>query len=218
MFGICSRKGDYIMFRLYECNNEQYKKIIDFLYERCDLVAFSLPNYFAKYIKSYNDSNSYTVLDIDNENFAEYKRVVNSVLKDINGAVKKFYTHTNYFDQGDGYLREIYILSFEQNILEFLKKFDNFSTWLYPNLPEDLCFFSNGKLLFSSLSHEDECSFFDDSIEVWKLIETIEVDYRHFDDQPSYFIQHRVYSTGDGSKPLKKDQSGDGSVSRSRKS
>ncbi len=170
------------MFVLYECNNEQYIKIIEFLYERCDIIAFSLPNYFAEYIKPCDDSKSSIILDIDNEKFEEYKKTVNSILKEINGAVKKIYTDTNYFDQGNGYLREIYILSFEQNVLEFLKKFENFGTWLHPNLPEDLCFFSNEKLLFSSLSHEDECRFFDDSIDVCNFIEEIEVDYRHFDD------------------------------------
>lgn len=177
MFGICFRRAN--MFFLYNCNKEQYLKLLDYLFPKCDVLVFALPNYEC-------DTND--VANRNNMKFLEYKKNVSPFIEKVSSKIIYSYHSSNYFDQHYNYEREIFVLKFDEEIFKILKRAKEFKKWRYPNRPEDLCFFSNNKLLFSSISHEDEYRYFDNSDETSEFIEQLDIVYRYYDEEEFYYL------------------------------
>ena len=147
---------------LDEITGVQYKEIIKYLYKKCDVAVFCLPNYGTVF---YTDSfetiyvdyeRAKPLLDRETEEFLKYKKTVTPLLKELQESIISVHTHFKYYNQGSNYEREIYELNFDEKTYEVLLRYDSFCNWRYPNAPEDWHFLSNGKLMLEIVSHEEE--------------------------------------------------------------
>ena len=181
------------MVVLHHLNNQQYLRIVNYLYRNCDTVAFALPNYGAShYFDTYINmktviTNQLEPKEVDrgNEAFQNYKNNVSPLLEELKESIREVFTATNYF--GDIYTYEIetYILTFNEIVLDVLKRYENLSVWRCPDLPEDLLFYNYYKMIAVSVTHEDEITIYDENIcgstsELFNLLDTSNIDYVYY--------------------------------------
>ena len=158
-------------------DKEIYIKLLEFLLKKCDTVAFAIPNYGTVF--GFNSSK--TILDEynkikfqlerDNQQYKEYYQNIDPLLKKIDTQLIKKCVDIQYFDQIYNYEHETRIYNYNSDVFEVLKKADGLYKWRYPNYPEDLYFFSNGKCYFKSITHEKESWLFDDREEIIDFVE-----------------------------------------------
>lgn len=183
MYGICFRRHFMIEIYSKKIDKKIYYKLLAFLLKKCNIVAFAIPNYktvfpFNNYKTILTDYNRIKFqLERDNQQYKEYIRNIDYLLKKIDNQLIKKYIGNQYFDQLYAYEIETHIYNYNDDVIEIFKEVDGLYKWLYPNYPEDLYFFSNGKCYFASISHEKECCFFDDSEEIIDLVESLNLDY-----------------------------------------
>lgn len=162
-----------------DIRHKKYEALIDFLLSKCDCFSFSLPNYdsyfdfsfknfevfYSKYLNGMVESNW------DNYDFLRYKSNVKSFLDSFNSNIISCYRNIKYFDQKYGYENEIYIIEFNTQTAETLKKVGDLYKWLYPSYPEDLYFFKEGLCYLKSITHEKICVIYDDNDETIDFLE-----------------------------------------------
>lgn len=173
------------MIKIYSeiIDKKIYKKLLEFLLKKCDTVAFAIPNYktvfhFNSYKTVLADYNRIKFqLERDNQQYKEYIQNIDYLLKKIDNQLIKKYIGNQYFDQLYGYEIETHIYNYNNDVFEAFKEVDGLYKWLYPNYPEDLYFFSNGKCYFKSITHEKESWIFDDGEEIIDFVENLELDY-----------------------------------------
>ena len=163
---------------------------------KCDKVAFCLPNFGTIFdCINENCTSKYESikgsLDRDNFDFLVYKTSVKPLLDSLDNKILKIWRHNEYFDQVCNYEKEIYLLTFDEDTLEIFKAIGDLSEWHYPNLPEDLYFFSNNKCYFASTSHESEYEIYDDSDEIVGLLSGLSFDFDIYSngDAPNLIIR-----------------------------
>lgn len=139
--------------------NDQYKQLIHYLVNKCDAFTFCLPNFGKKAILTnqshYSDNpnlHGFNFLD-NSENFELYKdRTLPKIDIVKNQIIKKYYD-IKYASSSYDREREIYIVTINSSLnTDF---FDNYGLfdWRYPNYPEDICFYLNGKCFMESVAH-----------------------------------------------------------------
>ena len=180
------------MVILYNLNHEQYLKVINYLYKHCDTVAFMLPNYNAKHYSTVlTDKKTLETTRIEpyevkrnSEAYINYKNNVLPLLNEIRESIREVYTATNYFGKIYTYELETYVLTFNDSVFEMLNRYENFSIWRCPSLPEDLMFFNHIDLVASAITHEDELEIHENSQELLDLLKEAHISFREFEDEP----------------------------------
>ncbi len=165
-----------------EYSKEAYCKTLDFLLEKCDVVTFCLPNYgtvFDSLVKDIYEEYEQVKneLERDNAKFSEYKANVIKLLESLEKYKIDFFIDIDYFGQTSNYEREIYVYKYNKEVAEILKNVVPFFEWRCPDFPEDLNFFSNGKLYLETVAHEKEAWIIDTSDETIDFIDSLGVDY-----------------------------------------
>ena len=152
-------------------NHKKYVKLMHYALLRCDVMTFALP-----------DFNSSSVEDIGSKEFLEYKNSINSLLNKINPFIKKIYADNRYFSsEGDNYL-EIYELYLNECVIEAIISAKSLYSWVYPDMPEDLCLFSKQKCWLKSVAHEKYCWIYTDS-DIEKDILKKLIGLKYYDDR-----------------------------------
>lgn len=182
------------MVVLHHLNNEQYLKIIDYLYRKCDRVAFALPNFEAShYSKTSTRSDTVIVnqlapneINKENKSFQDYKNKVSPLLEELKECIREVYTASNYFGELRAYDVETYILTLNETVLNVLKRYGNVSVWRYPDLPEDLLFYNRGMIIARAASREDKMTIYEKNIEgytkgIFDLLEDLNVSYSYYE-------------------------------------
>ena len=171
------------MIDFYSCNEYQTQLLLQFLLEKCDCFTFCLPNYGT--IFNISDSSNilkdYTLikdkLERNNEEFLIYKNNVSDFFEEIKEDIITNYRSNHYYGELCNYEKEIYLVKYNHRTMNVLRKYGCFSNWLSPKFPEDLFFWDGDVCYFSSISHEEEYSIYDDSEPVRQLLSEIGLEY-----------------------------------------
>lgn len=137
-------------------NATTYKKLVMFLYGKCDIITFLVP---------------------------ELTYSIGNFIKELEPFVIKNYMSVEYCGRFTEDVYNIYQMNFDYYIVDYLYIELNLYKWIYPNLPEDLCFYRNGKCFVKTISHEKLCFIYtDDSKEIEDLrkigLNFIEMPYK----------------------------------------
>lgn len=131
-----------------ELNEPHYNDLIIYLYNCCDMFSFNFPNCTGKY------------------GYHVYRENFRQKLDELNPFIINHYFNYEYNDSirngGDPY--EIFHIAFTENTIWFLMLGLGLYNWVYPNLPEDICFYKKGKCFLKSISHEKRCCIYTDDI------------------------------------------------------
>lgn len=165
-----------------EYTKEAYCKTLDFLLDKCDMVTFCLPNFGTIFHdSSKNIRDDYNIvkdeLERENSEFSEYKANVKELLESLEKYKIDFFIDIDYFGQSSNYEREIYVYKYNKEVAEILKNVVPFFEWRCPNFPEDLNFFSNGKLYLETVAHERDAWLEDTSDETIDFIDSLGINY-----------------------------------------
>lgn len=146
IYGIFSNdKGVVLMLQLQPVMYKaQYLMLLERCFFECDVISFCLPIY-------------------SGSEFEEYKKKIKPLL----GAFEPNLIHSEktncYAGQETEHLNEVYYYSTIGLSGEPFKMAESIYDWLYPDLPEDICFFKEGVCWFQSIAHEKLCFVYDSS-------------------------------------------------------
>ena len=162
----------------------QYHKLIDYLFSKCDIFTFQVANYYQEYLTYKNtkyflhcDLNNYTNEE-DCDQYIEYKTRIMKYIDQFKNFFIAEYVDVEYIGYGvSTYKREIKVVKLDKSLVDILKTTNGLYDWKFPNMPEDLCFYSKGKCLLSSVAHEGLCFIYADTEETVSAIKEIGLDY-----------------------------------------
>ncbi len=125
-------------------NKARYKRLIEYAFTKCDMFTLRVPTH---------------ILEEENE----FRESIFKRLKIIEPYLVKKYIDDEYFgDRGGDY--EIHVVSFNQELVEFLVSTEGLYNWEYPKgMPEDLCFIADGCCWLKSIAHEEICRIYTQS-------------------------------------------------------
>lgn len=156
-----------------------YSKLIDFLLIRCDLISYRLPNYnkftvTEEALKYYPECKLGVIYrDINNNDFEVYKKNIQFTLDAFEKYCIKEYEDFKYHNSIQGYDSEVKLIKLSDKLIGPLKAIGGLYDWQYPNMPEDLCFFSKGKCFLKSVAHEKLCFIYTDDKFDMKILKKI---------------------------------------------
>ena len=147
-----------------DISKQNYNELIYYLLKNCDVFAFCLPD-FGKLVRNVDDQRTVQRLDDGSEFYSYKNKVMPKIEKILSHQLKIYHSEcygTNSYDRE----REIYVVSIDESIDTSFFESDRLFAWRYPNFPEDLCFYKDGKCFMELISHEQLCFFYspDDSL------------------------------------------------------
>ena len=162
----------------------RYRKLLDYLYTRCDAVSF--------FIQRYNEysvtPNNYKIFEIENKRYNigdhffdhsydeetfDYFHRLETVLKTYEPFYLREYQSTEYVRLITAHINDIKVIKFTPEVLALLKREYSLFSWgdyRSRTLPRDLSFFSDHKLVFTCNTMDEESYFYDDSDEMLKTL------------------------------------------------
>lgn len=149
-------------------NEKRYNALIIYLYNCCDTLSFLIPDYdYAEDIK--------------------YEDNIELFMSAIEPYIIKNYQSNEYCGSKTGGKYNIYHVTFDENVIGPLCAGLHLYNWIYPYLPEDLCFYKEGKCYLSSVAHEKLCWIYtEDEDEIKALKETgLKFTEMPFEEAPS---------------------------------
>ena len=160
-----------------DISKQNYTDLIQYLLKKCDIFTFCLPD-FGKFITTVDGQRTIEFLD-DGSAFRSYKNKVMPKIEKIFNHQLKIYHSESYCGSVYDREREIYVVSIDEWIDISFFEIERLFAWRYPDFPEDLCFYKDGKCFMELISHEQLCffhlpddtllQFFDDrNIEYWE--------------------------------------------------
>ena len=143
---------------------QNYNELIQYLLKKCDIFTFCLPD-FGKLVRNVDDQRMVQRLD-DGSEFYSYKNKVMPKIEKILSHQLKIYHSECYVANSYDREREIYVVSIDEWIDVSFFENDRLFAWRYPDFPEDLCFYKEGKCFMELVAHEQWCFFYlpDDSL------------------------------------------------------
>lgn len=165
--------------------NGKYYLLLDYLFSKCDVFTFHLPDKFNEFISENNieyfpwcNLNTY-VNSIDSKEFEEYKNSIEYRVREFRRFFIKEYIDVEYAGNIYGNKMEIKVIRFDESLLGALKATSGLYDWQYPKMPEDLCFYSQGKCFLRSVAHEKMCIIYSDDYDTIYTLKKIGLKYRH---------------------------------------
>jgi len=155
-----------------EINGEKYRKLIQYLYTKCDSISFFVSDYTERWYTQKNISYFPNRVIGEKNTLSENKNSLDNYVSRIENEfpflfenIIKKYRDVQYYHTLSDRTLVIYVVRFDEKVFnDFLLKQDDLYSFQYPTLPENLSFFSGNTLLFSSVSHERIC-FIEDQID-----------------------------------------------------
>ena len=151
-----------------DISNKTYYKLIDYITNRCDMFSFFYPHY-NKIIVTSKNSEIYPEYEIGFESISqgenEYIQNVSNLqwrTDYIRKKIIKSYEDVEYVGSTCGCACQITIAQLDESIGGFFKSTGGLYDWRFPDMPEDLCFFSKGNCWLRSIAHEKLCFIFTD--------------------------------------------------------
>lgn len=123
----------------------RYNKLILYSLLRCDQFTFEISDYHSEEFSSERSKE-----------FFEYKERIEYFFKYF-----KPYIEKKYIDKEHGY-SEVYVMSLNIDSIAPLLATYGLYSWKYPDMPEDLRFFSKGECWLKSVAHENLCWIYTD--------------------------------------------------------
>lgn len=152
----------------YECTKniaEKYKNFIDFALSVSDSIAFHIVHYdvlspeMLKMREDYQKSHPEESSDDIVVNHEYYEKMA-KIIKPIEEAIISKENAFSYLGYGYGYLCETYIIDAQHpSVRKLLLIADSMFGWKYPDLPEDVSFFRQGKCWLRNVAHENMMFF-----------------------------------------------------------
>lgn len=155
---------------------DDYKKVISFAMENSDAVMLI---------------------------FQSYGRPFKKNIKNVRNALKPFRiaSRNNHKSREDGFEwpgtvtwddnslihADTYRLS--EEVKEYVLSADDIFSWIYPNRPEDISFFSNGECWLSTTAHEELCDIFDHESEMKFLLDSLGIEYTQIHNSCECFVE-----------------------------
>ncbi len=146
---------------------EAYKGFVNFALDNSDYFTFHLPNYNHFIITDKNsdllpDELKVDILDLadnkqDNKEYVEYKSKTADIIDIIRNQIVSSVYDAEYLNQIYNYGTEAYVvkISDKESCYNFLMSAKSLFSWRANNLPEDICFFSNGICWLKIISHSE---------------------------------------------------------------
>lgn len=138
-----------IYIDIEHCDECKYFELLNYIFQQCNWVTFHFPNFMNK------GSLDIRLDDRGNKNleYGEYiKKNELLIAASLKHGGKKIITKT-YNDVSLAYNTQVITVKLIKEIKEQLLQHHIFE-WMYPNLPEDICFFKDNCCRFVSETHE----------------------------------------------------------------
>ena len=163
-----------------DIGKKQYCKLIFYLLKKCEFFTFCLPD-FGKLIRVSDGERTAQRLD-DGSSFISYKNKVMPEIEKISTHLVHVYESEIYGTNGYDREREIYVVKIDDSL--DVSFFDNHSLfdWRYPDFPEDICFYKEGKCYMETVAHEQWCFFYSADEELESFLQESNIEYWIEDD------------------------------------
>lgn len=168
---------------LTELNQLQLTALVDHIYQRCDYFSVTLPNYKQHLCGSRMRKN---------REFRKYMKNIKPIYDNIEPHVTFTRITKSFMNSKYSYVLEIKVAKLYKGFKKILLSNGSFFNWLWPDMPEDLCFYIGEKCWMMTLSHEDECIIFDENETDIKMLEDNNILYGYcngymgFESTPTY--------------------------------
>ena len=141
-----------------DISQKQYSDLILYLLKKCEFFTFCLPD-FGKLIRVSDGERTAQRLD-DGSAFISYKNKVMPEIEKLSTHLVQVYESEIYGLNEYDREREIYVVKIDDSLDASF--FDNHSLydWRYPDFPEDICFYKDGKCFMETVAHEQLCFFY----------------------------------------------------------
>lgn len=172
------------IFVTSEVRDDVYDELINWLVSKCDSFSFCLPH-FGKVVVTESNAEIYPEYEIgyveedeeSKKDYELYRRKVQEYLKSISEYIIENYVDTEYCESISGYEKEIFIIKFSNVTKKFLENVRDLYGWSYPDFPEDLSFYIDGKLYMRSIGHERICELYSESKELKKFLKNNDLQF-----------------------------------------
>jgi len=154
--------------KIQEANKKQLEEFIDYLYSKCNKFLMALPNF---------DRTRYQQNEM-NDSYKKYLKKVKPICDDIEPYVIYRYTTKNYITARSKYIVDAILVKFYEGFKSILLESGGFHKWLYPDYPEDLCFFEDEKCWFFTTAYESKFYIVEPTDEDIKMIGNIGIKYK----------------------------------------
>ena len=168
---------------LSDIEKKQYDLFIKFMLKKCDIFTFFLPNFGKEVVavdnifKFPNDEIGTIKYNHSYTDFQSYKKRVSERIDLISNNIIKKFNDVKYCGDVYTYDCEIYIVKINKFLnIDFFSSHSLFD-WKYPFLPEDICFFKEGKCFMRSIAHEQMCFIYDTEDKIISFLDDIGLDY-----------------------------------------
>jgi len=146
-----------------DITDKSYYQLIDYILKRCDMFSYFYPHN-NKIIVTSKNSEIYPEYEIGFESIRpgedEYIQNVSNLqwrVEYIRNKIIKSYEDVEYVGSTCGCACQITIAQLDESIGGYFKSTSGLYDWIFPDMPEDLCFFSKGKCWLRSIAHEKLC-------------------------------------------------------------
>ena len=160
-----------------EIQDNEYDELMNWLESKCDSFSFCLPH-FGKVVVTESNADIYPEYEIgyveedeeSKKDYEQYRRRVQKYLENISEYIIENYVDIEYCETISGYEKEIFIIKLNNITKKFFENVKDLYGWLYPEFPEDLSFYIDGKLYMRSIAHERICEFYSESKELKRFL------------------------------------------------
>ena len=160
-----------------------YYLLLQYASKICDAVTLKIPNHNKLVINEKNHAGNLD-LEIGHSEVGDdplfeiyYDNATRLVDKLFEKHIIKTSFDTQYVTTISSTESKNYIMQMSQELAEILDFAGSLFAWKFPFLPEDLCFFYNGKCWLQSIAHEEICWIYDDSNDVQALLKRMKIKY-----------------------------------------
>ena len=174
-----------------EISNKKHKGLIEWLFTKCDMFTFAVPDFSKPTDLLRNESCSDEAIccfgecsEEEKQDIIDYNNKVAEKIAPIKKCVLKNYFDAFYCGFCNGYEKEIFIVEFNNDTKDFLIQTDNLCLWTYPDMPEDVCFFGNGKCFMRTVAHEKLMLIYDDGKDTRRSLRNMGIKFRVDIDEP----------------------------------
>lgn len=154
-----------LLIKNKKIENPVYNLLITYLHNCCDVATFSLCDF--------------------HEGFDAYESRMEELFaaSSLNKFIIRKYWDSEYCNSVSGYSYEIYVVSLSKETIRFFMLGLGLYNWLFPYLPEDLCFYRNGKCFLESISHERICRIYSDDEHIKAMLRKIGLNFFELPDE-----------------------------------
>jgi hypothetical protein len=126
--------------------DDAYSSLVLYALLRCDAFTFSVPDLYTKITS-----------DTRSDEFLKYKKEIAWRMERFEPYLLNKSIDSEYVGSIRGYYSENYVMSLNIDVIGNIRATEGLYSWMYPEMPEDLSFFSKGKCWMKSIAHEKSC-------------------------------------------------------------